>query len=130
MYSINSAHGHCGWMFGVSTAFVLSMECLGLDFWGVHSICSLSGTCKLVFYLFIYFLVAWRVAFMVHWDGTSVVVTAFCSAHEAFGLVRFHGAFRVPGTLGLWGGGPLWRSQRLYWLGNVGVGCFCGFHST
>ena len=42
----------------------------------------------------------WHVAFMVHWDGTSVVVTAFCSTHEAFGLVRFHGAFRVPGTLG------------------------------
>ena len=43
---------------------------------------------------------AWHVAFMVHWDGTSVVVTAFCSAHEAFGLVCFHGAFRVPGALG------------------------------
>ena len=125
MYSINSAYGHCGWMFGVSTAFVLSMECLGLDFWGVHSICSLSGTCKLL-YLFIY-LFSCGVACSVY---GALVVTAFCSAHEAFGLVRFHGAFRVPGTLGLWGGGPLWRSQRLYWLGNVGVGCFCGFHST
>ena len=71
---------------------------------------------------------AWRVAFMVHWDGTSVVVTAFCSAHEAFGLVRFHGAFRVPGTLGrgalvaftapvlvrkCWGWMFLWLSQHL-----------------
>ena len=61
----------------------------------------------------------WRIAFIVHWDGTSVVVTAFCSAHEAFGLVCFHGAFRVPGALGR---GPLWRSQRLYCLGSVGVG--------
>ena len=47
-----------------------------------------------------------------------------CSAHEAFGLVRFHGAFRVPGALGQ---GPLWRSQRLYCLGSVGVGCFVAF---
>ena len=48
-----------------------------------------------------------------------------CSAHEAFGLVRFHGAaLECPG---LWGGGPLWRSQRLYCLGSVGVGCFVAF---
>ena len=130
-------------MFGVSTAFVLSMECLGLDSWGVHSICSLSGTCKLVFYLFIYFLVAWRVAFMVHWDGTSVVVTAFCSAHEAFGLVCFHGAFRVPGTLGrgalvaftapvlvrkCWGWMFLWLSQHLRRSGCPSS--FCGVESV
>ena len=56
VYSINSIYGHWGWMFGASTAFVLSLECFGLDFWGVHSICSVSAqTFRLVFYLFIYF---------------------------------------------------------------------------
>ena len=69
---------------------------------------------------------AWRVAFMVHWGGIPLAFTAFVSAYEAFGLVRFHGAFRVSGALGR---GPLWRSHRLYCLGSVGVGRFCGFHS-
>ena len=48
-----------------------------------------------------------------------------CNAHEAFELVRFHGAFRE--CLGIWSGGPLWRSQRLYCLGSLGVGCFVAF---
>ena len=40
-----------------------------VDVWGVHSVCSVSETFRLVFYLFI-FLVAWPVAFTVHWGGT------------------------------------------------------------
>ena len=75
------------------------MECLGLDFLGRSQYLWPFWDVPAGFYLFIYFLVTGRVAFMVHWDGTSVVVTAFCCVHEAFGLVRFHGALRVPGTL-------------------------------
>ena len=64
------------------------------------------------------------VAFMVHWDGTSVEVTAFV------GLMRRLGWFVSIGhleCLGLWGVKPLWHSQRLYCLGSVGVGCFVAF---
>ena len=95
----------------------------GLDFCGIHSICSVSETFRLVFYLFI-FLVAWRVAFMVHWDGTSVAVTAFVALMRR--LVWFVSMGHLE-CLELLGGGPLWRSQRLYCLGSVGVGCFVAF---
>ena len=56
MYSINSVYGHCGWMFGVSTVFVLSMECLGLDFkWGVNTFVAYLGRASWFFiYLFIF----------------------------------------------------------------------------
>ena len=95
----------------------------GLDFWGVHSICSVSETSRLVFYLFI-FLVAWRIAFMVRWDGTSVAVTGFVTLMRRLGWFVSMGHLEC---LGLWGGGPLWRSQRLYCLGSVGVGRFVAF---
>ena len=66
---------------------------------------------------------AWRVVFMVHWDGTSVVVTAFVALMRCLGwFVSMHLE-----CLGLWGGGPLWRSQHLYCLGSVRVGCFVAF---
>ena len=66
-------------------------------------------------------------AFMVHWDGTSVVVTAFVVLMRRLGWFVSMGHLKCPG---LWGGGPLWRSQHLYCLGSVGVGHFCGFHSS
>ena len=56
------------------------------------------------------------------WDPCGI--HSICSTYDAFGLVCFHGAFRVSGALGQ---GPLWRSQCLYCLGSVGVGCFAAF---
>ena len=70
-------------------------------------------------YLFI-FLVAWRVAFMVHWDGTSVAVTAF-------GLVRFYGAFRVSGAFGR---GALVEYTAFVLFRKCWGWTFCGFHSS
>ena len=61
---------------------------------------------------------------MVHWDGTSVVVTAFVALMRRLGWFVSMGHLEC---LGLWGGGPLWRSQRLYCLGSVGVGCSLAF---
>ena len=67
---------------------------------------------------------AWRVAFMVHWDGTSVAVTAFVVLMRRLGWFVSMGHLRVSGALG-WG--PLWHLQRLYCLGSVGVGHFVAF---
>ena len=53
--------GHWGWTFVVFTVFVLFMECFGLDVCGIHSVCSVFETFRLVFlfYLFSYSLVVW-----------------------------------------------------------------------
>ena len=56
---------------------------------------------------------------MVHWDGTSVVVTVF-------GLVRFHGEFRVPGASGR---GALVAFTALVMFRKCWGWMFCGFHS-
>ena len=99
----------------------------GLDLWGVHSICSASGTFRLVFYLFIYFScgVACSIYGALGWNlcGSHSV----CSAHEAFGLVCFHGAFRVPGALG---GGALVAFTALVLFGKCWGWMFCGFQSS
>ena len=50
-----------------------------------------------------------------------------CSAHEAFGLVRFHGAFRVPGALGR---GALVAFTVLVLFRKCWGWMFCGFHSS
>ena len=67
---------------------------------------------------------AWRVVFMVHWDGTSVVVTAFVALMRRLGWFVSMGHLEC---LGLCGGWPLWHSQCLYCLGSVGFGCFVTF---
>ena len=67
---------------------------------------------------------AWCVAFMVHWGGIPVAFTAFEALMMRLGWFVSMGHLEC---LGLWGGGPLWRSQRLYCLGSVGVGCFVAF---
>ena len=75
---------------------------------------------------FTYLFFLWRgmLAFMVHWDGTSVVVTAFVVLMRRLGWFVSMGHLECPG---LWGGGPLGRSQRLYCLESVGVGRFVAF---
>ena len=98
----------------------------GLDFWGVHSIGSVSGTFRLVFYLFI-FLVAWRVSVYGALGWNLCGSHSICSAHEAFGLVRFHGAFRVPGALGR---GTLVAFTALVLFRKCWGWTFCGFHSS
>ena len=50
-----------------------------------------------------------------------------CSAHEAFGLVCFHGAFRVPGALGR---GALVAFTALVLFRKCWGWMFCGFHSS
>ena len=49
------------------------------------------------------------------------------SAHEAFGLVRFHGAFRVPEALGR---GALVAFTALVLFRKCWGWMFCGFHSS
>ena len=54
------------------------MECLGYTFGAFTAFVAflLRHSGWSFIYLFI-FLVTWHVVFMVHWDGTSVAVTAF-----------------------------------------------------
>ena len=94
-------------MFGVFTAFVAFLRRSGWSFiyllyFSCGMVCSVYGA--------------------LGWDPCGI--HSVCSTYDAFGLVHFHGAFRVSGALGQ---GPLWHSQPLYCLGSVGVGRFVAF---
>ena len=77
-------------------------------------------------YLFI-FLVAWRVSVYGALGWNLCGSHSVCSAHEAFGLVRFHGAFRVPGALGR---GALVAFTALVLFRKCWGWMICGFHSS
>ena len=54
-------------------------------------------------FIYFFFLVAWRVAFMVHWGGIPVAFTAFVALMRRLGWFVSMGHLEC---LGLWGAGP------------------------